>query len=88
MFDVTVTFSVQNTHLNPVEINIIYNDDGTVNQIDWREAILSYLDDIPEEDLMPEDYNSDEDEDYVLGIETDGEELEYLSTTDDDDDFY
>ena len=88
MFDVTVTFSVQNSHLNPVEINIIYNDDGTVNQIDWREAVLSYLDDIPEEDLMPDDYNSDEDEDYVLGIETDGEELEYLSTTDDDDDFY
>ena len=87
MFDVTVTFSVQNTHLNPVEINIIYNDDGSVSQIDWREAVLSYLDDIPEEDLMPDDYNSDEDEDYVLGIETDGEELEYLSTTDDDDDF-
>ncbi len=87
MYDITVTFSVQNTHLNPIEINIIYNDDGSVSQIDWREAILSYLDDIPEEDLMPEDYNSDEDADYVPGIETDGEELEYLSSTDDDD-FY
>ena len=71
MFDVTVMFSVQNSHLNPVEINIIYNDDGSVNQIDWREAVLSYLDDIAEEE-----YNSEDDPDYVLGIETDGEEFD------------
>ena len=82
MYDITVTFSVQNTHLNPIEINIIYNDDGTVSQIDWREAILSYLDDIPEED---EEYNSDDDPDFVPGVETDNEELEYYSSTDDDD---
>lgn len=86
MYDITVTFAVQNSHLNPIDINIIYNDDGTVNHIDWREAILSHLDDILEEEYLTEDedYISEDDPDYVPGIDTDDEMLEYTSNDDED----
>ena len=79
-----VDIDTGNSRLTPIQILIIYNLDGTIHSVDWREEIMERLDNIPEED----EYDSADDPDYEPGIETDGEPLEYNSSTDDDDDSY
>ena len=38
--EILATIVIENSGLNPVEISILYNDDGSVNSIDWRESVL------------------------------------------------
>jgi len=82
--EVRVNIDVAGTHLHPVEISIIYNDDGSVNSIDWREGIMDELDDVGEpqpcEDRLEtiwekewSDDDSDNDPDYMPAVDTAGE---------------
>tara|TARA_R110000787_G_scaffold95808_2_gene198971 strand:+ start:380 stop:634 length:255 start_codon:yes stop_codon:yes gene_type:complete len=38
MVEMLVSIEVEDSNLAPIQISIIYNDDGSVNSIDWREA--------------------------------------------------
>jgi len=68
-------------HYHPVEISIVYNEDGSVDSIDWREGILEELDDLeePEERLETiwekewSDEDTDADPDYMPTVDTCGE---------------
>ncbi len=79
--EVRVNIDVANTHLHPVEISIVYNDDGSVHSIDWREGIMEELDDVgePEERLETiwekewSDEDTDADPDYMPSVDTCGE---------------
>ncbi len=79
--EVRVNIDVANTHLQPVEISIVYNDDGSVQSIDWREGILDELDDVGEPDERLEtiwekewsDEDTDIDPDYMPPVDTCGE---------------
>ena len=84
--ELLLTVELKGTNATPVQISIIYNRFGTVDSIDWREAIPDVLDII---DL--DDYDSDDDEDWQpprhVDFEEDDDEeiLEYQSTDDDSD---
>jgi len=79
--EVRVNIAMENTHLHPVEISIVYNEDGSVDSIDWREGILEELDDLeePEERLETiwekewSDEDTDADPDYMPTVDTCGE---------------
>jgi len=75
MLELDVDINPEMMGLTPIQVKIIYRDDGSIYSVDWRELILSQLDSIPE-------YNSDEDPDYLPGIDTDtdtDDSLEYDS---------
>lgn len=74
MLELDVDIDTEAMGLTPIQVKIIYNNDGSIYSVDWRELILSHLDSISEE------YNSDEDPDYLPGIDTDSDDsLEYDS---------
>lgn len=74
MLELDVDIDTEAMGLTPIQVKIIYNNDGSIYSVDWRELILSQLDSISEE------YNSDEDPDYLPGIDTDSDDsLEYDS---------
>ena len=74
MLELDVDIDTEAMGLTPIQVKIIYNKDGSIYSVDWRELILSHLDSISEE------YNSDEDPDYLPGIDTDSDDsLEYDS---------
>ena len=73
MVELDVDIDTETMGLTPIQVKIIYNDDGSIYSVDWRELILSQLDSISE-------YNSDDDPDYLPGIDTDTvDSLEYDS---------
>jgi len=84
--ELLLTIEVKGTNANPVQISIVYDRVGNVNNIDWREAIPNIIDAL---DL--DEYNSDDDEEwrpeYHVNFEDDDDEeiLEYQSTDDDSD---
>ena len=83
--ELLLTVEVRGSNATPVQISIIYDRFGTVESIDWREAIPDIID-----SFNLDDYDSDEDEDWrpeyhVNFDEEDDEILEYESTDDDSD---
>lgn len=70
MIEFLISVQVPNTHLDPIQISILYNEDGSVNSIDWRHAVDAHADDYiyPDEGLDYEEWpdeDSDEDPDYI-----------------------
>ena len=85
MVEVLISIEIPNSILVPIQVSIIYNEDGSVNNIDWRHAIDEDLDEL---DTIYErsgdewcDEESDEDPSWRPGINTD-------TDTDSDDDDY
>lgn len=87
--ELRVNIDVADSHLHPVEISIIYNDDGSVQNIDWREGIVDDSDDYefldndepqPCDDRLEtiwekewSDEDTDTDPDYIPTVDTCGE---------------
>lgn len=90
MIEMLVDIDTGNSRLTPIQVLIVYNNDGSIHTVDWRHAIMQQLDDIPEE----EEYISDEDCDYDphkdvdTGPEDDYEPLEFDSEYTSDDETY
>jgi len=86
--EILITVEVPRTGLAPVEICIVYNEDGSVQNIDWREALPDIIECM---ELDLEDYNSDDDDDWLppakVNFDDEEEILEYESTDDDSDDY-
>jgi len=92
MIEMLVDIDTGNSRLTPIQILIVYNNDGSIHAVDWRHAIMQQLDDIPEE--REEEYISDEDCDYDphkdvdTGPEDEYEPLEFDSEYTSDDETY
>jgi hypothetical protein len=87
--EILISVEVPRSRLTPVEISIVYNNDGSVQNIDWREAIPDIME-LNLEELGLEDYESDDDEDWCPPNKVsfdDDEILEYESTDDNSDDY-
>jgi len=90
MIEMLVDIDTGNSRLTPIQVLIVYNNDGSIHTVDWRHAIMQQLDDIPEE----EEYISDEDCDYDphkdidTGPDDDYEPLEFDSEYTSDDETY
>jgi len=67
MVEFLISVQVPNTHLRPIQISILYNEDGSVESIDWRESI-------EENEMEWSDQDSDEDPSYIPAIDTDSDE--------------
>ena len=76
MLEIIVDIETNNERLIPIQVMICYRDDGSIYSVDWREQIISLLDDIDEE------YNSEDDKDYLPSRDDDDEILEYTSNDD------
>jgi len=72
MFELLVDIDTEEMGFTPIQVKIIYNNDGTLDSVDWRHLVYQSLDAIAEE------YNSDDDPDYIPGQESD-DSLEYDS---------
>ena len=76
MVELLISVEVPNTHLVPIQISILYNDDGSVDSIDWRFADDAddyvFEDNIDDDDDWP-DQDSDEDPEWKPGIDTETE---------------
>ena len=46
MVEVLISIEIPNSILVPIQVSIIYNEDGSVNNIDWRHAIDEDLDEL------------------------------------------
>ena len=76
MVEILISVQVPNTHLRPIEISILYNEDGQVESIDWREALDS------ENEMEWSDQDSDEDPSYIPAIDTEDEYSDYSDYSD------
>ena len=79
MVEFLISVQVPNTHLRPIQISILYNEDGSVGDIDWREAIDSENEDYVFDDECIDyeewpDESSDEDPSWKPGIDTETED--------------
>jgi len=88
--EILLTVEVKDTTAVPIQINIVYHDDGEIASVDWRHALPDILECIDMELDDLDGYNSDDDEDWVPPhrIPTEEEPLEYCSTDDDSSDTY
>tara|TARA_R110001592_G_scaffold233118_1_gene490663 strand:- start:2067 stop:2327 length:261 start_codon:yes stop_codon:yes gene_type:complete len=82
--EILVTIDMPSTNNVPVQISIVYDDDGEVASCDWRHAVPDIIECM---EMEMDEYNSDEDPDWMphpVDTETeDDEPLEYDSDTDD-----
>lgn len=88
--EILVTVDMPTTNNVPVQISIVYDDDGEVVSCDWRHALPDIIEcmEMDMDDL--ENYDSDEDPDWVpphpVDTDTENDEpLEYDSNEDDSD---
>jgi hypothetical protein len=85
--EILLTVEVPASRNVPVQISIVYDEDGEVASCDWRHALPDILEcmEIDMDDL--EDYDSDDDPDFnPHNVDTEPDEpLEYDSDTDDSD---
>ena len=74
MVEMLVSIEVEDSNLAPIQISIIYNDDGSVHSIDWREAIPE-IEGFEERhvNFMDCEWDSDDsgDPDWQPGLDTD-----------------
>jgi len=77
--EILLTVEVKDVPAVPIQISVVYHDDGEIASVDWRHALPDIVEAI---DL--EEYNSDDDEDWIPPLKVDFEEeiLEYMSTDD------
>lgn len=74
MVEVIVDINPEELGLTPIQVKIIYNEDGDILSVDWRLSVFESL------DTIHEDYNSDDDPEFIPGIDTDTDDsLEYDS---------
>ena len=77
MVEFLISVQVPNTHLRPIQISILYNEDGSVESIDWRESIeeneMEWADECIDYEEWP-DESSDEDPSWKPGIDTETED--------------
>ena len=74
MVEVIVDINPEELGLTPIQVKIIYNEDGDILSVDWRLSVFESL------DTILEDYNSDDDPEFIPGIDTDTDDsLEYDS---------
>jgi hypothetical protein len=81
MVEILISVEIPQSRCVPIQISLLYNEDGDVESVDWRyaERDLDELETIWEVDGEDwEDEDSDDDPDWKPGIDTD---------TDDDDDY-
>jgi hypothetical protein len=75
MVEITISVSSSNLRVEAIDISIVYHKNGTVKSVNWCPSIETQLATIWEID---DDYNSDEDPDYLPEMDTDASE--YSST--------
>lgn len=81
--EILLTVEVPSTHNVPVQISIVYDENGEVASCDWRHALPDILECM---EIELNDYDSDEDPDYQpIDTDTDEDTLEYDSNGDDSD---
>lgn len=75
--EILLSVEIKDSIAIPIQINIVYDNDGEIESVDWRHA----LPDIIQIDLENlENYNSDSDEDYVPDYDNgESDALEYTS---------
>lgn len=74
-----VSIEVEKSKYQPIQISIVYDDNGDVVSIDWRS--WEEMDVLVEKEVAWEDQSEDEDPDYFPGMFSDDYE------TDDSDDY-
>ena len=81
--EILLTVEVPATHNVPVQISIVYDENGEVASCDWRHALPDILECM---EIELNDYDSDDDPDYQpIDTDTDEDTLEYDSNGDDSD---
>jgi len=85
--EILLTVELKDSHAVPIQINIVYRDDGEIASVDWRHALPDIMECLADDEL--EEYDSDDDEEWLpphkISFEED-EPLEYDSSYDDSDD--
>lgn len=82
--EILLTVDMPTTNNVPVQISIVYDDDGSILSCDWRHALPDMIECM---EMDMEDYNSEEDPDWIPHkIDTDTEDDEPLEYTSDEDD--
>ena len=86
MGDINIRIDSTFLNIEPVEIRITYHEDGTVHCIDWSPVEFSQLETIYEN----EEYDSDDDTEWLPGDDDDDDDDDTIEadTDDDDDDDY
>jgi hypothetical protein len=87
--EILLTVDMPTTNNVPVQISIVYDDDGEVASCDWRHALPDIIECMELDMENLDDYNSDEDPDWIPhNPDTDTEDdepLEYDSNEEDSD---
>jgi len=84
--EILLTVEMKNTNAVPIQINIVYHDDGEVASVDWRHALPDILECM---EIELDGYDSADDPDWIPhNPDTDtepDEPLEYDSNEEDSD---
>ena len=70
MLEIIVDIETTNPRLTPIQVMICYHPDGTIYSVDWRETLITILEDHEDSEYLPP---IDSDTDDTLEYNSDSE---------------